>query len=96
MRYGMVNHKVLDTTPGSEGPFSPPLGFSETTCSYRSHMIGLLRDDCGVRQHVAVVARRLVRTEPPVFTGPYAEQAERMAWEVLSRLAAPPPAPQEE
>ena len=25
MRYGVINHKVLDTTPGCGGPFAPPL-----------------------------------------------------------------------
>ena len=76
MRYGVINHKVLDTNPGSG--------------TYRRYMVRQLRDDFGVRQHVAVVARRLKSSEPPVFIGPFAADAERVAWDVLPRLAAPP------
>ena len=90
MRYGVINHKVLDTNPGSGGPFAPPENFEDLECTYRRYMVRQLRDDFGVRQHVAVVARRLKSSEPPVFIGPFAADAERVAWDVLPRLAAPP------
>ena len=90
MRYGVINHKVLDTIPGSGGPFAPPDNFEELKCTYRRYMVRQLRDDFGVRQHVAVVARRLKSPEPPIFIGPFATEAEKVALDVLTRLASPP------
>ncbi len=89
MRYGFINHNVLDTTPGCGGPFAPPADFSDLQLSYRQFMIDALRDDFGVRQHVAVVARRLKTQEPPTFIGPYAADAQKVALAVLRRLALP-------
>lgn len=87
MRYGIVNMMVLDTTPGAEGAFSPPLGFNPHEMSYRKFMIEMLTHDCGVRQHVAAVARRLVRLDPPRFIGPFAGDARKLARDVLKSLA---------
>ena len=90
MRYGVINHKVLDTTPGCGGPFAPTADFYDLQLSYRQFMMNVLRDDCGVRQHVAVVARRLKSQEPPTFIGPFAVDAQKVAIAVLKRLALPP------
>ena len=90
MRYGVINHKVLDTNPGSGGPFAPPDNFEELKCTYRRYMVRQLRDDFGVRPLVAVVARRLKSPEQHNFIGHFANEAEKVALDVLTRLASPP------
>jgi len=87
MRYGIVNHSLLDTSPGAGGPFSPPAGFEDQAQKYRAFMVGIMSTDPGVRQHVALVARRMNRSEPPRFIGPYAGDAEKLAQGVLRKLA---------
>ena len=87
MKYGRFNLYLVDTTPGSNGAFAPPLGF---VGEYRKFMVEQLAQDPGVRQHVASVARRLPAQQPPEFVGPFAEPAMKLAWSVLRRLAVPP------
>lgn len=86
MKYGLINLNRIDTTPGANGAFAPPNGFSG---EYRKFMVEQLAIDPGVRQHVACVARRLPASEPPEFVGPYAGAAMKLAWAVLRRLASP-------
>lgn len=87
MRYGVINFNRVDTTLGTNGAFAPPHGFSG---DYRKFMVKQLADDPGVRQHVALVARRLNAPEPPEFVGPFAGPAAHLARGVLRRLANPP------
>ena len=74
--YGIVHFSRIDTEPGAASAFAPPLGFDG---DYREYMRERWKLDPGVRQHVAVVGRMLVREEQVVFCGRFAEEARRIA-----------------
>lgn len=83
--YGLVNFSEINTQPGADNAFAPPVGFDG---DYVSFMYERIQSDCGVKQHVACVARRFRGSTVPVFAGPYAKQAERLARRALAQLVA--------
>jgi hypothetical protein len=74
--YGVIDFSRIDTTPGSASAFSPPTGFHG---DYRVFMRERWRDDPGVRQHVASVSRLLGKKVAVTFSGPFADEARRIA-----------------
>jgi len=47
---------LIDTMPGGQGAFAPPAGWRG---DYRQFLRTRFESDCGARQHIAVVGRRL-------------------------------------
>lgn len=74
--YGVIDFTVIDTDPGAASAFAPPAGF---TGDYAQYMHERRQHDFGVRQHVAVVGRMLVREEYIEFRGRFAVEARRIA-----------------
>ena len=74
--YGIIDFSVIDTDPGAASAFAPPVGF---TGDYAQYMLERRQHDFGVRQHVAVVGRMLIREEPIEFRGRFAVEARRIA-----------------
>ena len=74
--YGTVDFTRIDTEPGAASAFAPPVGFDG---DYREYMRKRWKTDPGVRQHVAVVGRMLVRGDRVVFRGPFAKEAKEIA-----------------
>lgn len=77
--YGVVNFRCIDTEPGAGTAFAPPSGFQGDDRAYAKYMRERWKSDPGVRQHVAVAGRRLVRGDEVVFVGRYADEARRIA-----------------
>lgn len=75
--YGIVNACVVDTEPGSNTAFAPPLGFDG---KYSAFLKERFESDPGARQHIAVAVSRMRRTgyEPPTYLGRFAKEAEWM------------------
>ncbi len=73
--YGLINFRVINTDPGANTAFAPPNGWQG---DYRQYMRDRWKHDPGVRQHVAVVGRMLVRGEQVVFCGRFADEARRI------------------
>lgn len=74
--YGIIDFGVIDTEPGAASAFAPPAGFEG---DYREYMRDRWSHDIGVRQHIAVVGRMLVREETVTFSGPFADAARSIA-----------------
>jgi hypothetical protein len=74
--YGIIDFSRINTEPGATSAFAPHLGFNG---DYREYMRERWKHDPGVRQHVAVVGRMLVRGEQVVFCGRFAREAVRIA-----------------
>ena len=74
--YGIIDFGGIDTDPGSASAFAPPASF---TGDYAQYMRERRQHDIGVRQHVAVVSRMLIREEPIEFRGRFAVEARRIA-----------------
>lgn len=75
--YGVVNFKRIETDPGANTAFAPPVGFDG---DYKAFLTERSRNDPGARQHIACVAG-LMRREgfgPLEFTGRYAQHAQWM------------------
>lgn len=88
--YGIIDFSRIDTKPGAPSAFAPPAGWNgdglEQECIslterivYRQLMRQRWKTDPGVRQHVAVDGRMLVRGEQVVFCGRFADEARRIA-----------------
>jgi len=73
----IIDLKVIDTTPGVAGPFSPPLLAVDSDDGYRNWLCQRFRDDFGFRQVLWLVARALGRPgSTPVagtVVGPHAK-----------------------
>lgn len=80
--YGIIDFSVIDTDPGAASAFAPPPGFAG---DYAQYMLERRQQDAGVRQHVAVVGRMLVREERIEFRGRFAVEARRIAASVWPR-----------
>ena len=80
--YGRINFNRIDTTPGHAGAFAPPAGF---VGDYVEYMRQCYRRDPGVRQHVTIVANRLMRENipHPQFVGPFAENAMALCKRII-------------
>jgi len=79
--YGLIDFRTIDTDPGANTAFAPPKDWQG---DYRQYMRDRWKQDPGVRQHVAVVGRMLVRGEDVAFRGRFADEARRIAeavWE---------------
>ncbi|PZP51875.1 MAG: hypothetical protein DI596_14310 [Azospira oryzae] len=74
--YGIIDFSRIDTEPGAPSAFAPPSGWHG---DYMQYMRQRWKTDPGVRQHVAVVGRMLVRGERVVFCGPFAKEAKEIA-----------------
>ena len=82
--YGSVNFNLVDTEPGAPTAFAPPEGFDG---DYVTFMLDRIRNDPGVKQHVACVARRLRFGETPTqFKGCYSALAEKLTMAVYRKL----------
>lgn len=77
--YGAVNFRCINTEPGAGTAFAPPAGFEGDDQAYVQYMRERWKSDPGVRQHVAVAGRRLIRGDEVVFVGRYANEARRIA-----------------
>lgn len=73
--YGIIDFTLIDTSPGADTAFAPPQGFSG---DYLAFMRERYRLDPGVRQHVAIVGRMVLRGDKVSFTGQFANQARRL------------------
>ena len=74
--YGVIDFSRIDTEPGAASAFASLAGF---TGDYREFMRKRWTEDVGVRQHMAVLARRLRRGEKVDFVGCHALEAQAIA-----------------
>ncbi len=74
--YGLIDFRVIETDPGAASAFAPPADFQGDYARYLRERQG---SDPGVRQHVAVVGRMLLREECVEFRGRFAVEARRIA-----------------
>jgi hypothetical protein len=82
--YGVIDFSLIDTMPGGTGAFAPPSGWQG---DYRQFLLARFKGDCGARQHIAVVGRRLfikIEGKPSKFLGPHAVEAREFALSVWS------------
>jgi hypothetical protein len=82
--YGVIDFSLIDTMPGGTGAFAPPAGWQG---DYRQFLLARFKGDCGARQHIAVVGRRLfikIEGKPSEFIGPHAVEAKEFALSVWS------------
>ncbi len=82
--YGVIDFSLIDTMPGGQGAFAPPAGWQG---DYRQFLRTRFDSDCGARQHIAVVGRRLfikIEGKPSEFLGPHAVEAKEFALSVWS------------
>ena len=80
--YGVIDFSFIDTMPGGSGAFAPPSGWQG---DYGQFLKARFASDCGARQHIAVVGRRLfikIDGKPSEFLGPYAVEAKEFALSV--------------
>jgi hypothetical protein len=88
--YGVIDFSVIDTDPGAASAFAPP---AEFLGDYVHFLRERQRNDPGVRQHVAVVGRMLLREECVEFRGRYAVEARCIAESVWPRSVSVPVPP---
>lgn len=82
--YGVIDFSLIDTMPGGHGAFAPPAGWQG---DYWQFLRMRFESDCGARQHIAVVGRRLcakIEGKPSEFLGPHAVEAREFALSVWS------------
>ena len=81
IRYGVIDFRVVDTTPGAGSAFAPPQGWQG---DYVAFMRDRFATDPGAAQHLALIGRyfalkKLYLQEWPEFTGPFASEAMHIA-----------------
>lgn len=75
--YGLGDAKIVQTEPGANSAFAPPVGFDG---KYSAFLKRRFDTDPGARQHIAIVVSRMRRQgyEQPQYLGRFAREAERM------------------
>jgi len=90
MASGLVDAYCLNTTPGANSPFAPPLGWEGNEESYMQLMRWRLVNDLQARQQIHSVARRKsvdARRTSLTARGPFGRTAKKILEAVMADRA---------
>lgn len=81
MANGTFSLYCLDTTPGANSPFAPPLGWDRDAQSYLKLMWWRYKNDVQARQQLHCLARRMSSSNAKnqvTYAGPFSLQAQQV------------------